>query len=149
MTLPATSDADPASTSASEVEGRGCLTGVEWDDLRAENLDDIGNDVRGWIDALIAAREAAAATRARTEVLLEAAAWVAESIGYPVEVKMPDHPAPQALWDALVDHIHADVKGKWHGMELDRESTEWWLADEAGRADSLDPAPRGDGAEPS
>lgn len=53
---------------------------------------------------------------------------------YPVEVKMPDRPMPQPLWDALIDHVHADASGKWHGNTLDREETESWLADEAGRA---------------
>lgn len=65
--------------------------------------------------------------------LAAAAAWIAESIGYPVETRMPDHPMPQALWDALVDHIHADPGGQWHGNTLDREDTESWLAEEAGR----------------
>lgn len=67
------------------------------------------------------------------DALEEAAAWVAESIGYPVEVTMPAHPMPQGLWDALVDHVHADKSGKWHGNTLDRDETESWLADEAGR----------------
>jgi hypothetical protein len=70
---------------------------------------------------------------AENDALRAAAVWVAESIGYPVECKMPDDPMPQALWDALVDHVHADVAGKWHGNDLDREDTESWLADEAGR----------------
>jgi hypothetical protein len=64
--------------------------------------------------------------------LAEAAAWIAEAIGYPIETRMPDHPMPAALWDALVDHIHADEAGKWHGNELDRDETESWLACEAG-----------------
>lgn len=67
--------------------------------------------------------------------LRQAAAWIAESIGYPVEVKMPDHPMPEALWQALVDHVHEDASGRWHGNELGREDTESWLADEAGRPD--------------
>ena len=65
--------------------------------------------------------------------LTESAAWVADGIGYPVETRLPDHPMPQALWDALVDHVHADAGGNWHGNNLDREDTESWLADEAGR----------------
>ena len=68
-----------------------------------------------------------------TNPLREAAAWIAESIGYPVEIKMPDCPTPEALWQALVDHVHEDAAGRWHGNELDREDTESWLADEAGR----------------
>lgn len=67
------------------------------------------------------------------DALREAAAWVAESIGYPIQVTMPDHPMPDRLWAALVDHIHADESGRWHGNELDREETESWLAAEAGR----------------
>lgn len=74
---------------------------------------------------------------ARGEALREAAAWVAEGIGYPVEAQLPEHPMPQALWDALVDHVHADESGKWHGNELAREDAESWLADEAGRADAI------------
>lgn len=70
---------------------------------------------------------------AEGDALRAAAAWVAESVGYPVEAAMPDHPMPQALWDALVDHVHADESGKWHGNTLDREDTESWLAYEAGR----------------
>lgn len=65
--------------------------------------------------------------------LREAAAWIAESIGYPIECKMPERPMPEALWQALVDHVHADEAGRWHGNELDRDGTESWLADEAGR----------------
>lgn len=70
---------------------------------------------------------------AESDAMRQAAAWVAEGIGYPVQVTMPDHPMPQALWDALVDHVHADESGKWHGNTLDREDIESWLADEAGR----------------
>jgi hypothetical protein len=65
--------------------------------------------------------------------LLEAAAWIAEGVGYPVEAKMPDHPMPRSLWEALVDHIHADETGRWHGGQLTRQETASWLADEAGR----------------
>lgn len=71
---------------------------------------------------------------AAVEALREAAAWIAESIGYPIETAMPNHPMPQALWDALVEHVHADEMGKWHGNTLDHEGTELWLADEAGRS---------------
>lgn len=68
-----------------------------------------------------------------SEQMAEAAAWVAETIGYPVECTMPDRPMPEALWQALVDHVHADKSGRWHGNSLDREDVESWLADEAGR----------------
>lgn len=73
------------------------------------------------------------------DTLREAAVWVAESIGYPVQVTMPGHPMPQALWDALVDHIHADKFGTWHGNELARDEVESWLADESTRV--TPPAP--------
>ena len=84
------------------------------------------------------AREHHAGVAERQAVLAEAAAWIADSIGYPIETRMPDYPMPQALWDALVDHIHADRSGDWHGNTLDREETESWLADEAGRPTTLD-----------
>ena len=65
--------------------------------------------------------------------LNEAADWVADGIGYPIETSLPERPMPDGLWNALVDHVHADADGKWHGNTLDREDTESWLADEAGR----------------
>ena len=64
--------------------------------------------------------------------LREAAAWAAESLGYPVNATTAT-PMPPALWGALVDHVHADESGKWHGNELDRDEVEAWLAFEAGR----------------
>ena len=79
------------------------------------------------------AREHHAGQAERADALAQVAAWVADALGYPVEVRMPNHPVPQPLWDALVDHVHADESGKWHGNTLDREDTESWLADEAGR----------------
>jgi hypothetical protein len=77
------------------------------------------------VERIVAAHEAAA--------LREAAEWVAESLGYPIQVSMPEHPMPESLWSALVDHVHADKDGKWHGNELNRSEVEGWLADEAGR----------------
>ncbi|MAE64171.1 MAG: hypothetical protein CMJ18_07830 [Phycisphaeraceae bacterium] len=66
--------------------------------------------------------------------LREAAAWLAEGLAYPIDFSIePNCPMPHALWSALVDHVHADKSGKWHGNALDREDTESWLADEAGR----------------
>lgn len=79
------------------------------------------------------AREHHAGLAERADALAQAAAWVADALGYPVEVRMPDSPVPKPLWDALVDHIHADESGNWHGNTLDREVVESWLADEAGR----------------
>lgn len=58
-------------------------------------------------------------------------AWVADEIGYPVQMVMGP-PIPAAAWPVLVDHVHADASGNWHGNTLDREDTEAWLADEAG-----------------
>lgn len=66
------------------------------------------------------------------EALQEAAAWIAETLRYPTDFATEEH-MPEALWEALVDHIHADKTGKWHGNELTREEIESWLADEAGR----------------
>lgn len=65
--------------------------------------------------------------------LAETAAWVADDIGYPVELSMPGVPTPDALWEAIVDHVHADQGGTWHGNELDRDEVRSWLEDEAGR----------------
>src|SRR5690606_21224249 len=65
--------------------------------------------------------------------LAQAAAWVAEALGYPVETSTPDAPMPDGLWEALVDHVHADKSGRWHGNELDRDEVAAWLAEEAGR----------------
>lgn len=48
------------------------LTDAEWDDLRSENLDDIEDGVRRFIDALIAAR--LEAERARIAQAIEAEA---------------------------------------------------------------------------
>ena len=64
--------------------------------------------------------------------LAEAAAWVAEGLGYPVDVGA-DLPMPDALWEALVDHVHADPTGEWHSNTLTREETASWLTEEAGR----------------
>lgn len=72
------------------------------------------------------------ADEARAE-LREAAEWVANSIGYPIETAMPDHPMPAALWSALVDVVHEDADGHWHGNSLDREDVDSWLCEEAGR----------------
>lgn len=71
--------------------------------------------------------------RGERDELAQAAAWVAEAIGYPVETTTPDAPMPNGLWEALIDHVHADKSGRWHGNELDREVVAEWLAEEAGR----------------
>ena len=76
---------------------------------------------------------------------VEAAGWgdlkrVAEwlvDVGYPVDFQFPAHPAPQPLWDAIVDVVHADrvpgQEGRMHGNELTRDEVDGWLSDEAGR----------------
>ena len=66
--------------------------------------------------------------------LTAAAEWLVAT-GYPVEFTMPDLPPPPALWSALVDVIHADADGKWHGNELTRDEVEAWLRFEAGMED--------------
>lgn len=85
-------------------------------------------------DALLASPALAQVFREReTAALREVAVWVAEHMGYPVEMSMPAHPAPQKFWDVLVDHIHTDATGKWHGNGLSRDEVASWLDDEAGR----------------
>jgi len=70
--------------------------------------------------------------------LSEAAAWIADTLGYPAEMSTPRHPMPDALWDALVDHVYADETGIWHGNELSRDEVDSWLAFEAGRNQPAD-----------
>lgn len=61
-----------------------------------------------------------------------AAEWLA-STGYPCEWShRAGHLPPRPLWDALVDYVHADADGKWHGGYLDREGVHYWLLDECG-----------------
>lgn len=66
------------------------------------------------------------------EVLSEIAAWLADEVGYPVQMQMPDAPAPGALIEALVDHVHRDTGGRWHGGELTHDEVRSWLLDEMG-----------------
>lgn len=75
--------------------------------------------------------DTAAIRAAKVEALREAAGWIAEAIGYPIQAVMPDHPMPDALWTALVDHVYADSTGDWHGGELTREEVDAWLREEA------------------
>lgn len=93
------------------------------------NVDERRAQYRAHLAAVLAERE----RRVKAEVLRDAAEWVADAVGYPVQSTYPDAPMPNALWDALVDHIHADQTGAWHGNTLDGEDVESWLADEAGR----------------
>lgn len=77
----------------------------------------------------------------QAEALREVAAWVADRVGFPVEVSMPGAQPPSALWEAIVDHVHADTTGSWHGNDLAREDVDSWLRDEAGmpcRADQAE-----------
>ena len=80
------------------------------------------------VERIVAARVAAA----KAEALSDAAAWLAKAFGYPVDCGS-SVPMPEALWEALVDHVYADQTGEWHSNTLDREDTEAWLAEEAGR----------------
>lgn len=66
------------------------------------------------------------------EARLEAVRWIM-SLGYPVDVYMPENPLPEALWNLLVDEIHRDDTKTWHGGELTREEVESWLREEEGR----------------
>lgn len=63
--------------------------------------------------------------------LRQAAEWLAAT-GYPIDFRMPDLPPPPALFSALVDVVHEDADGKWHGNELTRDETESWLRCEMG-----------------
>lgn len=63
--------------------------------------------------------------------LRDVAAWLATA-GYPVDFNhMP--PAPEPLWEAVVDHYHSDPSGNLHGNSLSREEVARWLNHEAGR----------------
>lgn len=97
-------------------------------DLIAENarLRDTLGLVRGELE------RARAELGERGVALRAAAEWLAEA-GCPVQIAMPDTPAPTALWELLVDVIHADATGGWHGNELSRDEVASRLADEAGR----------------
>lgn len=63
------------------------------------------------------------------KVTRETAEWLAE-IGYPIQISMPDHVPPAAVWSALIDVIHEDADGDWHGNELTREEVSAWMDDE-------------------
>lgn len=65
--------------------------------------------------------------------LKAAAEWLA-STGYPLEwhASGAGQVPPRPLWDALIDYIHTDPDGSFHGNELDRVDVESWLLDELG-----------------
>ena len=135
---PATSDADPASTSASEVEG---LDRDEWcicsTEFRAEHGDAHTRICsQQWADLarLIAAREAAAANRGRAEAR---------------EERFSRSEIERALREADVpeDSMATDddtpyYEGRAEAVAIFRDMLG---LGESARADSLDPAPRGDG----
>ena len=66
--------------------------------------------------------------------LTAAAEWLAAT-GYPVDFTLPDSPPPPGLFEALVDVVHADKDGYWHGNELTRDEVDSWLRCEAGMED--------------
>ena len=108
-----------------------------WESEPSGNLVNAPDLHRVWNAHLAAAIAAADPRRTvaevKVEALREAAAWIADGIRYPGEwVDMPGIPMPDALWEALVDHVHADVTGEWHGNSLDRDETDSWLRDVAG-----------------
>ena len=88
-----------------------------------------------WVNAGNQLRAAIAEARAQMGEAsggdMEAVAkWLANS-GYPIDYSTTE-PPPLALRQALVNFIHRDDDGKWHGNTLDRDETADWLAGEAG-----------------
>lgn len=77
--------------------------------------------------------ELAAKVRELQDAITETGTWLAAT-GYPVQFAFADdHPVPpRPIWEALVDHVHADKHGTWHGNELDRDDVDSWLLDELG-----------------
>lgn len=73
---------------------------------------------------------AALVEAARRDAVSQAAEWLATT-GYPIEFTHQSRPRGP-LWDALVDTVHRDADGSWHGNDLDRDEVEAWLIDEAG-----------------
>lgn len=63
--------------------------------------------------------------------LRAAAEWMVRT-GYPFDWATKEHP-PLALWEAVVDAMHADPTGSLHGRELSREEVDSWLRYETGR----------------
>lgn len=91
------------------------------------------------LDALVDYVARARAEGAR-DALNAAAEWLT-STGFPVDYSMGVHTMPEPFWQAVVDVIHADKTGGWHGNTLDREETEDWLTDETGRTHHASGAP--------
>ena len=57
--------------------------------------------------------------------LREAAEWLVAR-GFPFDFSWGT-PPPQGLWEAVIDVVHEDPRGEWHGNELTRESVREWL----------------------
>lgn len=60
--------------------------------------------------------------------LHEAAEWLV-SVGYPMGWQSRTEPAPDALWQAVVDVVHEDRDGAFHGNKLTRDEVAEWLVD--------------------
>lgn len=58
----------------------------------------------------------------------EAAKWLAEDVGYPFDMKKPVHMPPEALWEALVTHVHKSNDRGWSRLVVSV-----WLLEEATR----------------
>lgn len=83
------------------------------------------------MDAYAPGHRAEVLAEAPSAALREAAEWIVRA-GYPVDWGTAEHPPP-ALWEALVDAVHADPTGSLHGHELSREEVDAWLRHETGR----------------
>lgn len=110
---------------------REAITSAAYHALGTHRIQPHGDELHERLGSAVEAIVAARVKAAKVEALREAAGWIAEAIGYPIQVVMPDHPMPDALWAALVDHVHADSTGAWHGGELTREEVDAWLRTEA------------------
>jgi hypothetical protein len=65
----------------------------------------------------------------RTAIYRPVAQWLLD-IGYPLDWHTTE-PPPTDVWDAVVDLVHEDAGGRYHGRELTREEVEAWLMGEA------------------
>ena len=66
--------------------------------------------------------------------LTAAAEWLAAT-GYPLDFTFLDNQPPPGLFEALVDVVHADKDGGFHGNELTRDEVDSWLRYETGMGD--------------
>lgn len=69
---------------------------------------------------------AAALTDAhRTAIYRPVAQWLIDA-GYPIDWHLTELP-PTELWDAVVELVHEDADGRFHGRQLSREDVAAWL----------------------